>query len=267
MRPNSKPVNAFAVHHSRSPRGLLVVTLLTDCVIGASASAQSKSLTWAWGNSPCGDMLNCETGCSACNLPSEEDASFFGTGATWIGVRPCPHPIVTGDNAVFTESWEMIPVPEKMVIISGMTLTSMELDSVIIQHRSFAGGPTMLRVSLKRDLNGVTNVVYEGPIMDAMSAISLRDLGCAEVAPGMVLGGFQLILQPFGSTDGSWLLDEVRVVAEPCAIDFTTGIPGLPDVYRSTAKQGQLFDLLGRPVPQQAAAGFYVDPVRWVIVY
>jgi len=246
--------------------GLLLVTFLTECVVGAEAFAQSKSLTWAWGNAPCGDMLNCETGCSACNLPSEEDASFFGTGATWIGVRPCPHPIVTGDNAVFTESWEMSPVPEKMVIISGMTLTSMELDSVIIHHRSFAGGPTMLRVSLKRDLNGATDVVYEGPITDAMSAISLRDLGCAEVAPGMALGGFQLILQPFGSTDGSWLLDEVRVVAKPCAIDFTTGIPGQLDVYRS-AKQGQLFDLLGRPVPQQAAAGFYVDPVRRVIVY
>ncbi len=162
---------------------LLVVSVLTDCVVGASASAQSRSLTWEWGNAPCGDMLNCETGCSACNLPSEEDAYFFGTGATWIGVRPCPNPIVTWDNAVFTESWEMTPVAEKMVIISGMTLTSMELDSVVIQHRSFAGGPTMLRVSLKRDLNGATDVVYEGPTTDAMSAISLRELGVPKSLP------------------------------------------------------------------------------------
>lgn len=246
--------------------GLLLSTLFIGCIIGAEVSAQNKSLTWSWGNAPCAEMINCETGCSACNLPTEQDASFFGTGATWIGVRPCAHPIVTGDNAVFTESWEMVPVPEKMVIISGMTLTSMELDSVIVHHRSLAGGPTMLRISLKRDLNGTAATVYEGPIVDAMSAVSLRDLGCAEVAPGMAMGGFQLILQPFGSTDGSWLLDEVRVVAKPCAIDFTTGIPGQPDGYRS-AKQGQLFDLLGRPVPQQAAEGFYIDPVRRVIVY
>lgn len=247
--------------------GLLFVAAFTGCFLGNDATAQNKALTWSWGNAPCGDMLNCETGCSACNLPSEQDASFFGTGATWIGVRPCPYPIASGDNAVFTESWEMIPVPEKMVIISGISLTSMELDSVVIHHRSFAGGPTMLRISLKRDLNGTAAVVYEGPITDAMSALSLRDLGCAEVASGMALGGFQLILQPFGSTDGSWLLDEVRVVAKPCSADFATGIPGQPDVYRSTAKQGQLFDLLGRPVPQQAAAGFYIDPVRRVIVY
>lgn len=247
--------------------GLFLVALCSGCILSTDVSAQNKSLTWTWGNAPCPEMINCETGCSACNLPSEQDASFFGNGATWIGVRPCPHPIVTGDNAVFTEGWGMTPVSDKMVIISGMTLTSMELDSALIHHRSFAGGPTMLRISLKRDLNGAAAVVYEGPIVDAMSAVSLRDLGCAEVGPGMAMGGFQLILQPFGSIDGSWLLDEVRVVAKPCAADLTTGISGQPDVYRSTAKQGQLFDLLGRPVPQQAAAGFYVDQVRRVIVY
>jgi len=251
---------------SRSISSRLFFTALVCGLLAAptTALAQEKSLTWGWPSAPCGEMLNCNGGCSACNLPREQDATFFGTGASWLGVSACPHPKVVGDNVVFSEGWEVAPVSNKSVMLSGIALASMHLDSIIINHRSAADGPQWLRVSLKLELAGTSAVVHEGPITGEFDALSLRDLGCAVVTEGMAMGGFQVVLQAFGGNGGAWELDEVRVVAAPCVQDITTGVQDL-NMDRSRTRSPR-FDLLGRPAPNDAAPGFYIDAQRRVIV-
>lgn len=210
-------------------------------------------------------MLNCDGGCSACNLPREQDALFLGTAASWLGVSSCPHPKVVGDNVVFSQGWADTPEPGKAVMLSGIALASMRLDSIIIDHRSEVDGPQWLRVSLKLELAGSSTIVYEGPISGEFSALSLRDLGCATVEEGMAMGGFQVVLQAFGGSGGAWELDRVRVVASPCAQDLTTGIQDL--ILDRSRTRIQRSDLLGRPAPVDAARGLYIDTQRRVIVY
>jgi hypothetical protein len=90
-------------------------------LIGLSGTmAQEQSLSWNWANVICGDMLNCVTGCSACNQPSTFADNFYGTGAAWIGLNTCPHPTVTGDNSVYSDGWAPAPDPLKVVMLSGM---------------------------------------------------------------------------------------------------------------------------------------------------
>ena len=250
---------------SRSISLFLFTGLVCSFLMGpATVQAQEKSLTWGWPSSPCGDMLSCDLGCSACNLPREQDATFFGTGASWLGVSSCPHPKVMGDNVVFSEGWELAPVSNKSVMLNGIALASMHLDSIIISHRSATDGPQWLRVSLKLELAGTSTAVHEGPITGEFDALSLRDLGCAVVGEGMAMGGFQLVLQAFGGHGGAWELDEVRVVASPCLQDITTGVQDL-NMDRSRTRSPR-FDLLGRPAPGDAAPGFYIDAQRRVIV-
>lgn len=243
-------------------RSFLMV-LISSFVGSMTLQAQEKSLTWRWANRPCGDMLSCENGCSACNYPDEYDPGFFGTNASWVGLGACPLAVDVQDNAIVSTGWGPLPVPDRLVLISGITLVPMRLDSIIIRHRSMDQGPMFLRVSLKHVLNGVAQVVHEGPIAGEFDALALRDLGCAEVPEGMVSGGFQIKLQAFGSSTGAWVLDEVRVVATPCDVEITTGVQVRSDNYSA---QGAQFDVLGRPVEQGAANGSYMDATRRVLI-
>ena len=248
---------------SSSLRSFIAVLLFLMSA-SVTVQAQEKSLTWRWANRPCGDMLSCDNGCSACNYPDEYDPGFFGTNASWIGLGACPVVVDVQDNAIVSTGWGPLPVPDRVVLISGITLTPMRLDSIIIRHRSVDQGPMFLRVSLKHDLAGVSNIIHEGPISGEFDALALRDLGCAEVPDGMVSGGFQIKLQAFGSSTGAWVLDEVRVVATPCEVDITTGVRLQSD--NNAQITGQQYDVLGRPVEQDAASGSYMDATRRVII-
>ncbi|MCB0771221.1 MAG: hypothetical protein KDC00_12555 [Flavobacteriales bacterium] len=237
--------------------GLLLAVL--DTVRG-----QEKTLTWRWANRPCAEMLSCDNGCSACNYPDEYDPGFFGTNAAWIGLEACPVPIGVQDNAIASSGWGPLPASDRVVLISGILLVPMQLDSIIVRHRSMDDGPTWLRISLKHDLTGESIIVHEGPITGEFDAVSLRDLGCAELTEGMGSGGFQLKLQAYGSNTGAWLLDEVRVVATPCQEDITTGVRLLRD--NTESGQGPQFDVLGRPVGELPVSGSYMDATRRVII-
>lgn len=245
-----------------------ILTPLAASIIWAlgfpAAQAQDQTLTWNWMNNVCSDMLNCQTGCSSCNQPSGVSDGFHGTGAAWIGLGTCPHPVSSGDNAVLSTGWMPGPDPLKRVLLSGIMTSPMSLDSVIIRHCAFDQGPTWLRISLKRDLSQVATVIYEGPIGSAFANLALSDLGTVNIPEGSTTGGFQLQFQAYGSDGGSWALDRVRVVASPVATDITTGVIGISGV--PAEKAGPFYDVLGRPAGKNTVLGISRDGKRRVVI-
>ncbi len=230
----------------------------------ASAYAQQQSLSWNWTNTVCGDMLNCNTGCSACNQPAEFLPGFYGINAAWLGLSTCPQPTTTGDNAVFSEGWSAAPDPLKMVMIAGIANGPMALDSIVIRHRSSDQGPTWLRISLKLDLSRPAILVYEGPITDQLTSLALSDLGTLDIPEGYTAAGFQLRLQAFGSDGGAWVLDAVRVVASPTTSDLSTGLTELSG--KPKGRSEPVYDVLGRPARDLSGLGISRDGKRRVVV-
>ncbi|MCC6840139.1 MAG: hypothetical protein IT230_08275 [Flavobacteriales bacterium] len=239
-----------------------IFTLAASVLVAVvGTQAQQRTLTWNWANTICGEMLSCNTGCSACNQPLNPLPDFYGTNAAWIGISTCPEPTVTGDNAVFSEGWTTGPDPLKKVLISGMATGPMWLDSIIIRHRSDANGPTWLRVSLKLDLSATAVPVYEGPIDAGLSTLKLADLGAMDIPEGYTAAGFQLQLQAFGSEQGAWVLDEVRAVGSMAITTGTAELTGRPADIAAP-----MYDLLGRPVHHQQGLGISHTGKRVVVV-
>lgn len=226
--------------------------------------AQSQSITWDWGNGVCADMLNCSTGCSACNQPQNPGGNFYGLGAAWIGVNTCPYPMGGADNAVHTDGWGLGAEPLKMVILGGLADRPMQLDSIIIRHQATDGGPAWLRVSLKRNLFEAAEVVYDGPIGTVMGDLVLADLGLLDVPEGATASGFQLRFQAYGSLTGEWILDAVRVSASPAQNDISMGI----DVVDAKTPEARkpLYDLLGRPATSGHGVRIAPDGRRYLVV-
>ncbi|MGV9011117.1 MAG: hypothetical protein ACOH13_00845 [Flavobacteriales bacterium] len=247
-----KSLNAFTLACS-----ILIIGL-------TGAIAQQQSLSWNWANVVCADMLNCATGCSSCNQPGNFADNFYGTGAAWIGLNTCPHPTVTGDNAVYSEGWGPAPDPMKVVMLSGIVTGAMALDSIIVRHRSADQGPTWLRISLKRNLTQTATMVYEGPIDAEFNDLVLTEMGCMEIPEGNSSGGFQLQFQAYGSDAGEWVLDAVRVVISPCQADITTGITLVGG--KPADQPAPMYDLLGRPAGPGTLLGISRDGKRRVVI-
>lgn len=227
--------------------------------------AQRQSITWDWGNVVCSDMLNCNTGCSACNQPGQFASDFYGVGAAWIGVNTCPYPLGGANNAVHTDGWGLGAEPLKMVILGGLADRPMKLDSIIIRHQATEGGPTWLRVSVKRNLFETAEAVYDGPIGTEMGDLVLDDLGSLDVPDGgATAAGFQLRFQAYGSSTGEWILDAVRVSASPVQNDISMGID-VVDAKSPDARK-PLYDLLGRPADSGRGVRIAPDGRRYMVV-
>lgn len=240
---------------------LLCSTLLFTPV---DLMAQRQSITWDWGNVVCSDMLNCNTGCSACNQPGQFASDFYGVGAAWIGVNTCPFPTVTGDNAVHTDGWGIGPEPLKVVMLVGVANSPMVLDSISIRHRAEGAGPMWLQVSLKRSLMEPATVVYDGPIDAEFKDLILTDMGNLEIPDGASAAGFQLQFRAYGSASGEWALDAVRVSASPNQSGMTTGIT---EVTGARLQQSApLYDLLGRPAGPDARLSISPTGKRYLVV-
>ena len=238
---------------------------LTLFALGLSSTyAQQQTLSWNWANTVCGDMLNCNTGCSACNQPAEFLPGFYGINAAWLGLSTCPQPTTSGDNAVFSEGWSAAPDPLKMVMIAGIATGSMTLDSIVIRHRSSDQGPTWLRVSLKLDLSHPAVLIYEGPITDQLTSLVLSDLGTLDIPESYTAAGFQLRLQAFGSDGGAWVLDAVRVSASPSTPALATGLTELSG--KPNGRLEPVYDVLGRPAGNLSGLGISRDGKRRVVV-
>lgn len=234
-------------------------------IIGSSdAQAQQRSLTWNWANIVCSNMLNCNDGCSSCNLPSPFANNFYGTNAAWVGLSTCPQPVAAGDNAVFSEGWTAAPDASKLMMVSGIVSSPMTLDSIIIRHRKDAQGPTWLRISLKRDLTQPAIKVYEGPISTEFTDLALTDMGLMDIPTGNTAGGFQLQFQAYGSDGGAWVLDQVRVVVSPYNSELATGLTELSD--RPADRTAPMYDVLGRPADSHTTLSISREGKRRVVI-
>jgi hypothetical protein len=245
--------------HTFNLSALLVSTLLSAGVV----HSQSQVITYQWLNQWCTDILDCDEGCMACNMPGNSSPQFFGTNVAWIGVDVCPHPVSSGDNAVGSFGWQEEYGAGRFILLSGLSMAQVQIDSIILRHARSANGPDRLKVSYSRSSMEPAAEVAELPIEHNFHTDVITDLGCLNTAPGDPFGMFQLMLTPYGSATGGWYLDEVRIVATPCELST-----GLEDVVEEEERYtGPWYDVLGRPVKGNVPAGVYVGGKRQVKVF
>lgn len=225
-------------------RPLLPLVLLPIFLLcAAPGNGQTRTISYQWLNQPCAEIINCEGGCSACNLP-EADQVVFGTNAALIGLDACPHPFAVGDNALLLSGWTDAPSDDRRVLVSIIAQTAVLIDSVIVLHRRVADGPSLLRVSII-DQSGASNVVSDGMVPSDFHPTAIAECGVALKDPGMAFASFQVQLQAYSGT-GEWYLDELRIVVSELHGDITTGIEEFNrerDLVASDA-----VDLLGRKI-------------------
>ncbi len=222
---------------------------------------RAQVVEYQWLNQPCASILNCDTGCSACNLPVSASMQFFGNDVGWLGIDVCPHPIITGDNALMTYGWPTIPDEDHAAIITGIAFTPTRIDSVIIRHRAGVDGPQRLRVRFGVNESMPTTGIADVVISDQFTRTTLLDLGEVTHPETMVYGFFSIVLQPYEGSGGSWDLDDLRIVGTPMS---ATGIHDPLPATSSTALPR--FDALGRPVLDRRSVRMYFDSTKRVVL-
>lgn len=243
---------------------LRLATLIPLFVIPAAhAIAQQRSITYRWLNEPCAEVISCEGGCTACNVPEAGDAAFFGTNAAWLGVNACPMPFAVGDNAVFTEGWGAQPDEGKGLLISLIALAPTSLDSIVIKHRSWSDGPERIRVSLRVG-NGEWSVLHDGPAMGAWERLTITGEGCLAAQEDIAYGFAQLRVQAYGGGEGAWVLDELRIAGSECQPDLTMGIAAVASMPATEA--AGWFDALGRSVGAATGSAAYLSRGKRMVV-
>jgi|694.fasta_scaffold126921_2 hypothetical protein len=228
-------------------------------------AAQTQVIHYSWPNAVCASMLNCLDGCSACNVPDQVQPGFFGTNVAWLGVDVCPYPLSVGNNAVFTSGWGLQPEASKRVLVSGIGTTELRIDSIVIRHASYSG-PVRLKVRWTNDMAAPMVDLADVAITYDLGETVLTNVGIITIPEGMQFATFQLELTPYdGDLSGSWVLDDVRVVASPNTGGSAVGIIERGPV--ATDALGVTYDVLGRPVSGTLqAAGAYTGAVRRVVV-
>lgn len=228
----------------------------------AQGKGQSRSITYRWLNQPCAEMINCDEGCSACNLP-EGDQVVLGTNAALIGVTACPHPFAVGDNALLLSGWPFLPDNEHRLVASVMSLVNVQIDSVVVVHRRMDDGPVRLRVSVK-NLAGVGQVMREAPIPEQFDATAITDCGTAMMLEGMAYAGFQIELQAFNG-EGGWYLDELRIVMSALEEDISTGVEAIAPQHRPSTFSSSI-GLLGQHVAGVRTSGLQIRKGNTIII-
>lgn len=240
--------------------------ILQFAAVLTTAFAEAQTITYQWLNQPCGSMLNCEEGCSACNLPEDSPGVFLGTNVAWMGVSTCPHAIGSGDNAVYSSGWSIIPSGNQYILMSGVAVTDMHIDTVAIRYASWAGGPQRAKVYFTDNVAASMQEIGDLSSLPEFTTTAFTDLGCIEIPEGSAFATFQLKLIPYESGTGGWALDEVRIVASPCQ----AGGVGIEEFSQTDVVTGPYVDILGRPIEQakdELAPGVYVRGRKQVQVY
>ena len=225
---------------------------------GLSASAQlQQRIEYRWLNQPCSENINCDAGCSACNVPACTAGTFFGTNAAFLNVTTCPLPIQLGDNAIYSAGWDLQLGADKSVVISGIATIGMRIDSILFRHAIYSNGPDRVRVTYTGNPAMAPVEVADVQVPVEFEQVVITDLGCVGPTETMPLGTFQIRFTPYGSNEGGWALDEVVIIGTSCE-SSTVGIAEL-SAYQ-TAVKGPWVDLLGRPMNRNAAPGVYLAP-------
>lgn len=223
--------------------------------------AWAQSIDYAWLNQPCVSVLNCDTGCTACNSSVNEGSMFFGNPMAFLGVDVCPHPITSGDNVLLTYGWPTFPQEGSAVLLTGIAFSPTQVDSVIVRHRAGADGPQRLQVRFGINENMPATVLADVAVPDQFGNSTFTQLGDVIAGPQMIYGYFSLLLQPYQGEGGSWDLDALRIVGSPSTI---TDIPDL-SVPAGTAKLPR-YDALGRPILERPGMRFYLDRSKRVVL-
>lgn len=240
----------------------LLFALFTSLLATAQAP---QSIDYEWLNVPCGEMLNCDAGCSACNLPAGGTSLLFGTNMAFIGVSTCPLPIASGDNAVMTTDWTEEASSEHYLIFSGIAAVPMTIDSLIINHTSATNGPTRLLVEFTNNAAGAMHEVADVEVPPTFADQVFTDLGTIDFPEGAVMGAFQVRLTPYYGFGQGWAVNSVRVVATP--VDQSA--VGITEMYsnRTMNSVGPWFDVMGRPIGTEPSPGVYIGPTKRVRVF
>jgi hypothetical protein len=233
--------------------------LLTMCLLPMLGHGQR--IEYAWPNTPCPNLLNCDSGCTACASPVNSGDGFFGNALTLLGAAACPHAQGGGDNALFTFDWPTIPNDGYGLLITGIAFEPTQVDSIVLRHRAGIDGPTRLRVRFGVNENMPATELADLPVPGEFGRTTFMQLGNVEAGAGMVYGYFSLLLQPYAGNGGSWDLDDIRIVGSPLQ---TTAVPdlSLADLKAPLPK----FDALGRPMVDKPGLRFYLDRSRRVVV-
>jgi hypothetical protein len=256
-----EPLDVSAVQSPLSKHPVMKQLLVFAALLIVS-SMHGQSLEYAWLNQPCGTVLNCDSGCTACLMPEGAGLEFTGTAAVWQGIDACPHPVSSGDNAVITYGWPTIADIDHYVSISGIAFSPMHIDSIIIRHNASADGPQRLTVRYGANTTMPTTVVCDVATPEVLNETVVTDLGCVAAEDGMIYGFFQLLLQPYDGGTGAWAIDDLRIVASPCA---ATGIGEVMTVQRSTGSPTG-FDALGRSIGVSPVDGMYMDGRKVIVI-
>lgn len=228
---------------------------LLALLIASLADAQTYRIAYRWLNVPCDDLLNCDAGCTACNLPQGAPGVFIGTNAAWIGVLTCPLPVTVADNAIYTGPWALEPDAGRAVIISGIATVPVRIDTIRFRHAVYQDGPQRVKVLYTPDMAQPLEEIADVPVPVGWADAVIADIGEVAAAEGAPYGMFQLRFQPYSSAAGGWALDEVEIVASALGGPQTGIAEALP---AQQAPRGPLVDVLGRPVGRERAPGVYV---------
>ncbi len=236
-------------------KNALLITLLLPL------AGTAQNVEYAWLNQPCASLLNCDTGCTACNMPANASTQFFGNDVGWLGVDVCPHPVTVGNNALFTYGWPTIPDNDHAVIVTGIAFTPTRIDSIIIRHTSDPDGPQRMQVRFGINQSMPTTIIGDVDVPEGFGSSVFTNLGDVTHDETMVYGFFSLLLQPYQGAGGSWDLDDLRLVGSPMEM---TGIADLqlPDTSINLPR----YDALGRPMAQKRGIRFYLDRSKRVVL-
>lgn len=220
-------------------KNLLLLALILLANLGFSQPTSYSEFKWL--NQPCSDNLNCDIGCSACNVATNSDAYFFATNPVFLGVDVCPHPILVGDNALDLQPWSVFVDSNKFVLLTFITTIPINVDSIIIRSTSI-DGPN--RALISKSVNGSSYYpIFDTELTQIFENIIITNVGFVNIQNS--IGFIQIKIQPYGNI-GSWYLDEFKIIVSP---DVHTGILELNN-YNLTPHPYRYFDLLGRDVPK-----------------
>ena len=230
--------------------------------LASKAYGQQYRIEYRWLNFPCSEILNCDAGCSACNIPDALGGVLIGTNAAWIGVQTCPLPVTVADNAVFTAGWPVQPGPDQSAVFNVITTAPVRIDSIRFRHAIYQDGPQRVKVLYTNDVSQPLQEVADAQVPTAWTDVTLTGLADVLIPEGNPFGTMQLRFQPYEGGSGGWAIDELIISASPLQNAQT----GIAEVYqRAPSVRGPLYDVMGRPVGSDRAPGLYQQQGRRIV--